>query len=348
MTTLIPHEQQLTLPPGYTTRPVRIEDVDMLARFFVEAQQVSGYGEIVTPDLLRDEWTTPDFNLEKSTCLVLAADGTPAALMIVWDRVNPPVHPWLQWEVHPAHDRESLSRWLLWWGEERAKQALDRCPPEARVSLRGEARSGFLPVESLYREYGYSTIRHFYRMRIDMTEAPAVPPLPDGFTLRTYQHPEDLIAIIQTRVDAFRDHFGFIERPMEEMLPDWEHVIASDKLFDPSLWHVALDAASGQIAGFVISRIEDFDDPEVAYVDVIGVRKEYRKRGLASFLLRHSFAEFWKRGRTTTALHLDAQNTTGALRVYQSVGMHVERDYTAWEKELRSGVELTNLAESSD
>jgi mycothiol synthase len=344
MTALLPLEQHLTLPPGYTTRPIRLDDAERLAQMYTEAQKAYMYGEVVAPDLLVDDWTTPGFNLEASSCLVLAPDGSPAGAMVVWDRMKPPVHPWLQWNIHPAHDHDVLARWLLNWGIERAKQALDECSPELRVSLRGETRSGFQPAETLYAELGFTQIRHFFRMRIDLSEAPSVPALPDGFTLRSFSNPDDLTALVQTRDDAFRDHWGYFERPLDVMIADWQHAIEYDKLFDAELWTLAIDNTTGRIAGFTMCRIEDFDDPEVAYVDVIGVRKEYRKRGLASFLLRRAFAEFWQRGRKGVALHVDGENRTGALRLYLNAGMQIERDYAVWDKELRPGVELSNLA----
>jgi ribosomal protein S18 acetylase RimI-like enzyme len=342
MTTLIPQEQ-LILPDGYTARPIRMDDAEMLAAFITGIQKITGYSEVMTADILHEDWTMPDFNLETSSCLVLASDGTPVGMTIVWDRVNPPVHPWLHQAIQPEHF-ENVASWLMQWAETRAIQALDRCPPESRFGIRIETRHGYHPHERLYQDAGYTPIRHFYRMRIDLTEAPETPTIPDGFTLRPYQHPEELPDMVRLRNDAFSGHFGYIERPLEDVLRDWEHGISSDKLFDPTLWFVAIDNATGEKAGLVMGRIEDFEDPTVAYIDLVGVRQAYRKRGLASFLLRQAFAEFWRRGRPSTTLHVDAGNTTGALRLYQNNGMFVERDYAAWEKQLRDGVELSNLA----
>jgi hypothetical protein len=60
--------------------------------------------------------------------------------------------------------------------------------------------------------------------------------------------------------------------------------------------------------------------------------------GLA--LLHHSFGEFYRRGRPTIALGVDAQSLTGATRLYERAGMHAQRRYAMHRKELRPGVDL--------
>ena len=75
------------------------------------------------------------------------------------------------------------------------------------------------------------------------------------------------------------------------------------------------------------------------WVGSLGVRRPWRKRGLGEALLLHSFAEFYKRGTKTIGLGVDAQNPTGATRLYQKAGMHVASEAVIYEKELRAGRE---------
>ncbi len=53
--------------------------------------------------------------------------------------------------------------------------------------------------------------------------------------------------------------------------------------------------------------------------------REFRGRGLAQLLLRRSFVRYRDLGRAGTQLGVDAENGTGAVRVYESVGMRVTR-----------------------
>jgi ribosomal protein S18 acetylase RimI-like enzyme len=70
------------------------------------------------------------------------------------------------------------------------------------------------------------------------------------------------------------------------------------------------------------------------------VRRPWRGKGLGLALLRHSFVEFHRLGRKHAALHADAENITGALRLYTNAGMRIERQTDLFEKELRPGREL--------
>jgi len=54
--------------------------------------------------------------------------------------------------------------------------------------------------------------------------------------------------------------------------------------------------------------------------------------GLA--LLHHAFTEFWRRGERAVALGVDAENPTGATRLYERAGMHMLFDAVVYEKQL--------------
>jgi ribosomal protein S18 acetylase RimI-like enzyme len=51
-------------------------------------------------------------------------------------------------------------------------------------------------------------------------------------------------------------------------------------------------------------------------------------------LLHHSFRDFRSRGATRVGLGVDARNTTGAVELYERVGMHVTRRNDTYEKRL--------------
>ena len=73
----------------------------------------------------------------------------------------------------------------------------------------------------------------------------------------------------------------------------------------------------------------------MAWVDVVGVRPSWRRRGIALALLRHSFGALYRAGARKVALEVDTQSPTEATRLYEKAGMHVERRYDFFEKELR-------------
>jgi ribosomal protein S18 acetylase RimI-like enzyme len=53
---------------------------------------------------------------------------------------------------------------------------------------------------------------------------------------------------------------------------------------------------------------------------------------LATALLQHSFRDFRGRGATRVGLGVDAENTTGAVRLYEQVGMQVARRNDLYER----------------
>ena len=105
---------------------------------------------------------------------------------------------------------------------------------------------------------------------------------------------------------------------------------------------VARDGQDGErCVGISLNRTQADGDAEMGWIGSLGVLREYRHRGLATALLHQSFGDFYRRGKKRVGLGVDAQNLTGALRLYQGVGMRVARQYNIYEKELRPGVELS-------
>jgi ribosomal protein S18 acetylase RimI-like enzyme len=79
------------------------------------------------------------------------------------------------------------------------------------------------------------------------------------------------------------------------------------------------------------------NDPERSgggWIGAIGVRPAWRGRGLAKALLLHSFREFHRRGQRRVGLGVDSENSTGATKLYESVGMVVDTEQVVWEKVL--------------
>ena len=63
-------------------------------------------------------------------------------------------------------------------------------------------------------------------------------------------------------------------------------------------------------------------------------------RGATDAPAHHSFRELYQRGQRAVILDVDAQSLTGATRLYEKAGMHVQRQNVVYEKELRPGEEL--------
>jgi ribosomal protein S18 acetylase RimI-like enzyme len=200
------------------------------------------------------------------------------------------------------------------------------------------------PGQTYLLAHGYRVARYFVRMLIEMDEPPQQPTFPTGIVMRTFAvesvaRQDWVRAIVLADQDVFRDHWGFVEQPLEQELADWQHWIDHNPDHDPSLWFLAM--AGDEIAGISLCEPRTAEDPGMAYINEFGVRRAYRQQGLGLALLHHSFGEFYHRGTTRVALDVDADSLTGATRLYEKAGMHVQRRSVHYEKELRPGHDVS-------
>jgi ribosomal protein S18 acetylase RimI-like enzyme len=70
------------------------------------------------------------------------------------------------------------------------------------------------------------------------------------------------------------------------------------------------------------------------YTEDIAVRRPWRRRGLARALIAQSLAALKQRGMTAAALGVDAENPTGALRLYESLGFRPFKRWTTFRRPL--------------
>ena len=164
------------------------------------------------------------------------------------------------------------------------------------------------------------------RMRIALDRELPAPEWPDGITVCTYRREEDEKAVYDAHQEAFSEESDFEKDPYDE----WIHWSYREP-FDPALWFIATDG--DEIAGIALCRPERGGDFNVGWVNILGVRKPWRRRGLGKALLEHAFREFRARGKTRAGLGVDGRNEE-ALALYGRAGMEVERSFTRYERPL--------------
>ena len=157
--------------------------------------------------------------------------------------------------------------------------------------------------------------------------------LPPGLEVRPVR-PEQYRALWDADIDAFHDHWG-VSEPNEE---DYQRWLTHPVWFQPELWQVAWDVATGEVAGQVRTYIDHAENERFGrhrgYTEFISVRRPYRRQGLARALIALSLRAQRDAGMTASALHVDADNLTGAMRVYEECGFLVEQTDTLYRKAL--------------
>ena len=297
-------------------RPPTLDDLPELAEFFARLEQSGGRGE--GEGDVRDALTNPVFDIEANFRIALD-DGRVVGWCDVWDQSNAHERLWL--DPRASRDASDVYGVLFDWGMARA-ESLAVAGAVCRAA--GASEDEAFASEVVKRDF--KLIRHFFRMEIDLSCAPGEPTWPDGIVVRTFRAGDER-AVYDAIDDAFADHWDHVMTPFAE----WVHFAGVyTPTFDPSLWFIAEE--DGELAGFSLCRSER--RPGVGHVGVLGVRPHWRRRGLGSALLLHSFHELRRRGRSRVDLGVDAENTTGAVVLYERAGMKVARRLDSYEKAL--------------
>lgn len=228
--------------------------------------------------------------------------------------------------VHPDVRGRGIGTEIVRRTEERARTEEPNVPAGERVYLQNATLDQDDGTVRFYRDRGYEPVRGFRGMVIELEEAPESAAVP-GIEIRAYRHPEEGRAFHAAHQESFADHWEHRPTPWEE----WQHKRDGRETFDPTLWWAATDG--GEIAGVLFG--EQRHDPDQGWIDVLGVRPAYRRRGIAEALLKTAFAELFRRGERRVGLGVDAESPTGATHVYERAGMRTLWHAIVYEKELR-------------
>lgn len=176
---------------------------------------------------------------------------------------------------------------------------------------------------------GGTEIRHFWRMAIELGDtAPDEPATPDGVVVRRARDEEaDLRRIFDVVDTSFAEHFGHTDgRTYERWIELWR----MRGSFDLSLWWVA-ELGGEPVSALLGSIVRATHGDDTGHVNTLGTLKQARGRGLGTLLLRTSFREFHARGLRRVTLGVDSENGTGAVHLYESVGMRTVADWPLYE-----------------
>lgn len=230
--------------------------------------------------------------------------------------------------------RKGIGRTFLRFSEERlasianAQTDTGVLPADAPRYYDSFIEESQVGLEALLVSEGYKPVRYSFSMvRPDLENIPDLP-LPTGLEVRPVL-PEHYRIVWDASNEAFRDHWGYFPEPEE----GFQRMI-DDPNFDPTPWKVAWDG--DQVAGMVLSFILKEENEEYnrkrGYTENICVRRPWRKQGLARALIAQSLKELKDRGMTEAALGVDAENLSGALGLYESMGYQVVKKSTIYRK----------------
>lgn len=230
----------------------------------------------------------------------------------------------------PEWRNQGIGTAMLVWTEERLRQIAASHEKKVPRFFQAGAADTEKGTTALLEKAGYLPVRYEFNMRRPTSDPLPDAPMPEGFEVRPVQ-PEHIRPIWDAMQEAFKDHWGFFKEG-EETYQAWQ----GQNSFRPELWKVAWEG--DQVAGMVLNFINEPENAEYkrlrGYTEGISVRRPCRKKGLARSLIVQSIRMFKEMGMTETALGVDSQNLSGALRLYQGVGYHQTKLYTIYRKPL--------------
>jgi ribosomal protein S18 acetylase RimI-like enzyme len=195
--------------------------------------------------------------------------------------------------------------------------------PEYRLWL--GVQSNDLAYKSLLESREFTILRKYWtlEMRIPVENESSSPSLGVIRELDLDKE-DDLRTFHEVHQDAFSQHFGFMPRQFNE----WSELVLRHKVeINLQAWLISVN---GVPAGFV-----DFNDEQLhndsGYVSGLGVRQAFQGKGLGEALLRHAIQINSALGRSKLCLSVDAGNESGALRLYEKVGMKPISEWHQYE-----------------
>jgi mycothiol synthase len=171
-------------------------------------------------------------------------------------------------------------------------------------------------------------------MAITLDSEPPAPDWPEGVRGRAFVPGQDERATWSAVETAFQD---LLERPPGSYAR-WLAMTESERR-EPVLWRLAEDLRDGAIVGTVLGK--RFSSG--GWVAGVGVRRNWRGKGLALALLRDLYGVYYASGVREISLSADADSPSSAPSLYTRAGMRVTKNIGIYRKTLREGMDWSAI-----
>ena len=310
---------------GYTWRPLTAADTPAWSDLVALIAESDGTDELYSAEDLAEELEFPGVDPVLDTIAVLDEEGALVAFGQVFFRealIDGHAAADTSGGVHPNHRGRGIGTELLRWLESAARLGNAHRHPDVATVLRVECGVQVIAARTLFADEGFTEVRFFHEMKHDLLDVDRAFVSP---SLRPYSVLADREAVRVAHNDAFSQHWRFAPRSG----PEWASVI-DGRSFRPELSFVR-PGADGVIEGYVMCA--EYVPGEL-WVMLLGVRTQLRGQGVGAALLRTVLAAAVGAGYEKAGLGVDTDNSTGALRLYESVGFAVGHSRVASLKTL--------------
>lgn len=290
----------VTLPDGFTAHALAAGDIDDVI-VLTDACELHDVGfPMWERDDLTSDFRLPGVEVERDT-MGIRDDGR----LVGWSFLPNERGAWV--DVHPDARGGGIGTWLRTWTEHRARE---RGATRVGQTINDRATD----AARLLLDAGYTPRRTSWILSMTHEERPPDPTPPDGVTLRAYRPGDEDEAL-----GMFEDAFGEWSDRTPSTIATWRAMTIERDGFSPEDLVLAEDGGGIVGGAFII-------DSDEIWVDKLAVSRDHRHRGIARALLQVAFQRGFDRGYTTSSLSTDSN--TGALTLYERVGMQIRETYT--------------------
>ncbi len=298
------------------TRPVELDDALAIHQLTRRWEQY-WKAPLVTPlHEVEQELRFPHLRLANDT-RSFWLDDTLVAYGRIWHRPSGRSleRAYIQGLVDPEHRRLGIGRDLISWQIARATEILMDIDNTLPKYVRADEWDWIEENHRMYRRFGLEPVRYFTEM-LKPLEGKEPVDLTDGVEIRPYDRALDAEALdVINR--AFADHWGSTPTDSES----YQHRIdGQDMQLDASFLAVAGDEVVGVVLNTHYPEDEELLGRRDGWVETLGVIREWRKKGVATALLRTSFNAFLDLGFTHSSIGVDTANPSDALHLYSNLG----------------------------
>jgi mycothiol synthase len=300
----------LRLPHGLTSRPASRDDVDAITGLIAACElDLDGEAEIDGGDV-ETSFGRPGYDPARDCLIVHERE-----LLVGWAeayRTRAEVH------VHPSRRGLGIGAALLGWTEARARET-------GQPSVGQVVTDANLAAAELLRRQGYAPTETAWALQIRFDEVlPPAPDPPPGITIRPYEPERDDADAYRVIEDAFNEWPGRTATTFEQ----WRSEFLAHPAFAAERSPLAFDG--DELVGTALYL--DYLGSEEGWVTGLATRASHRRRGIARTLLHTAFRSAHASGKR--ACGLSTSSASGALGLYEKIGMRVRRSYTRFSKTL--------------
>ncbi|MEU1621626.1 GNAT family N-acetyltransferase [Streptomyces sp. NPDC005722] len=314
-----------------TRRPIAPADAAARAQLLNAIEVVDTFGEYYSEEDAADQINAPLLDLGRGTVGVFDGDTMVGYSSAAHRPLAAGVHRvMVSGGVHPDCRRRGLGAELLSAGIASAKalHAIHHPGLPLAVDVQNNARNdGAL---ACYRAAGMTPVRWYAHLRHPLGAAAVDVPTPEGLVFEGHSADNDA-EFLAIRNEAFLDRWGGSPASEEQ----WRASLGWPA-FRPGLSFLLRDADSGTAAGMLLTFSWDADTEATgvrdAHVMTLATRRAYRKRGVASALIRHALRSAQADGFDRASIEVDSDSPTGGQSLYERAG------FTAARTEVRYGL----------